>query len=687
MNSDSIKKKEVVFISEEEHMTTTTTATTTQDESPPLPSNKKFTRYFKLILPCLGYAIGYVNIWRFPYLCYKNGGAAFLIAYLTMLVSAGIPLFFMDLLLGQYASLGPAALFPELAPVFTGLGWSMFVAILLVTIYYNHVMAWSCYYAFSSFTSALPWSNCDNYFNSEDCVTHEELSDCTSKSLFYHNKTCLTIEEYCNIASAQSLNETYCIGGENGTDILLPEETVSRMSPAEDFYRNRLLRVTGKTWDDMGAMNWEIVGCLALAWALVCISMVKGIKTTKKVVYFIAVVPYVCLLILLVRGLTLEGAYDGIYSYTLNLNMTQLEDPLVWYDALTQLFFSLGIGFGVFITLSSYNNFKENCMRDAIAISIANSVTSFFWGLAVFSVLGFIAHEIGVPVVDVVHSGSGLAFIAFSTAVAEMPCPPFWSILFFVTLIALGIGSQFAFVETLATSLGDLFSFPKKRKPLLIAGSAIVCFLLGLPMCLEGGIYIFELLNVYAVGFSLLFIAFCEVIVVGYMYGFVRIASHIKKDMGIPLHQFFSDYWSVAWLCYTPLSIIALFGFGLYYAHPAGFGSYIFPEGIQGIGWLITATPIVPIPIGALYAIFRKGKKGKELISTTQDFCPAHLKNKETISPFNCVLDNRAFEPDSKSTENQSGEPSDVAEQESGSIEEPEGFTRTSSLNGAASNV
>ena len=59
------------------------------------------------------------NFWRFPYLCYKNGGGAFLIPYFTMLVICGMPIFFMELAFGQFASLGPIAIW-KVCPIFKG---------------------------------------------------------------------------------------------------------------------------------------------------------------------------------------------------------------------------------------------------------------------------------------------------------------------------------------------------------------------------------------------------------------------------------------------------------------------------------------------------------------------------------------------------------------------------------------
>lgn len=63
-----------------------------------------------------------------------------------------------------------------------------------------------------------------------------------------------------------------------------------------------MLGVTGKTWEDMGEMRWELVGCLALAWLIVYACMVKGVKSSGKVVYFTALFPYVVLIILFGRG-------------------------------------------------------------------------------------------------------------------------------------------------------------------------------------------------------------------------------------------------------------------------------------------------------------------------------------------------------------------------------------------------
>lgn len=125
-----------------------------------------------------------------------------------------------------------------------------------------------------------------------------------------------------------------------------------------------------------------------IAWTLVYMCMIKGIASSGKVVYVTATFPYLVLIVFFFRGITLKGAGDGL-RHLFTPKWHTILDPVVWLEAGTQIFFSLGLAFGGLIAFSSYNPVNNNCYRDALMVSLTNCFTSMFAGIVVFSVIGF----------------------------------------------------------------------------------------------------------------------------------------------------------------------------------------------------------------------------------------------------------------------------------------------------------
>ncbi|XP_055499435.1 sodium- and chloride-dependent neutral and basic amino acid transporter B(0+)-like [Leucoraja erinacea] len=539
------------------------------------------------LLSMIGYAVGLGNVWRFPYLAYKNGGGAFLIPYVIMLAFAGMPLFFLECSFGQFASLGPVAVW-KAVPILQGVGITMVLISTFVTIYYNCIIAYSLFYLFASFQSPLPWSDCFSWWGADEACSR------TSKDPFCNFTLDNGDIDIVNSTWLQANNVT-CT---NGSQIYVPHQ-----GPSEQYWDKVALRRTS-SMDETGQIVWYLALCLLLAWLIVGLALSKGIKSSGKVVYFTATFPYVVLIILLVRGATLEGAYKGIEFYIgRQSDISRLSDAEVWKDAATQIFYSLSVAWGGLTALSSYNKFHNNCYTDALIICVINCGTSVFAGFAIFSVLGHMAHIQDKLVSEVAKSGFGLAFIAYPEALAQLPVAPFWSILFFFMLVTLGLDSQFATIETILTALLD--QFPKvlqSKRIYLTAGICSIFFFLGLTCVSQAGIYWINILDHFCGGWGILVAAVVELIGISWIYGVNRFIKDIEMMIGEKSWIFWL-WWRLCWFFISPCLLTAILIWSLATFVPPTYGSIPYPTWGIALGWCMIIFCVIWIPIIAVVKI------------------------------------------------------------------------------------
>lgn len=510
------------------------------------------------LLSVIGFAVDLANVWRFPYLCYKNGGGAFLIPYILFLFIAGMPLFYMELALGQYNREGAATVW-KICPVFKGVGYTVIVIAFYVGFYYNVIIAWSLYYLFSSMTTELPWLNCGNPWNSENCT------------------------------DPQAINGSI-IG--NGTSY-----AKYKITPAAEYYERGVLRLhESKGIQDLGLPRWELTLCLVAVVFILYFSLWKGVKSSGKVVYITATMPYVVLFVLLIRGITLPGSMDGIRAY-LHIDLNRLNNLEVWIDAATQIFYSLGAGFGVLIAFASYNKFDNNCYRDALLTSTINCVTSFVSGFAIFSVLGYMAYKHQVKIEDVATEGAGLVFIIYPEAISTLPGSTFWAIVFFIMLLTLGIDSSMGGMEAVITGLADDFIILKRNRKLFTFATAGVTFLFALLCVTNGGIYVLTLLDKYAAGTSILFGVLIEAIGVSWFYGVDRFSEDIERMMGFKPGL----YWRICWKYVSPVFLLFVVIASTLTSSSLKYDEYVFPSWANVIGWALAMSSMLCVPVYALY--------------------------------------------------------------------------------------
>ncbi|KAL0983779.1 hypothetical protein UPYG_G00132700 [Umbra pygmaea] len=555
----------------------------------------------EFVLTVAGAIIGLGNIWRFPYLCYKNGGGAFLIPYLVYLVTCGIPLFILEMALGQYTSQGGITCWTKVCPLFVGMGYAAQVITIYGCITYIVILAWAFFYLFSSFTAELSWANCQNAWNTDACVTF------TTKNAS-SNWTSLT----------------------------------NTSSSVVEFWHHRVLQISGGI-ESLGPIRWELALCLLLAWVICYFCIWKGVRSTGKAVYFTATFPYVMLLVLLVRGVTLPGAIDGI-SYYMYPNPMRLADPQVWMDAGTQVFYSFAICLGYLTALGSYNKYDNNCYRDSFYLCLLNSGTSFVSGFAIFSILGYMAREQGVNISMVAESGPGLVFIVYPQAVSLLPCPQFWAVCFFAMIILLGLDSQFVGVESLMTSITDVYpNLIRKgyRRELLLLFLCCCFYLTGLVMVTEGGLYVIQLFDHYVCsGTTLLLLSICQSLSIGWIYGAERFCDNIEDMIGYRP----SSLVKYCWLYITPSIGTGTFVFSLLRYSPLKFNNtYVYPWWAYGLGWFLSMSSLSLIPVTMVYKLY--SSKGTfcqrlQMICRPSDDLPMMKKEMARLSALDHITEN-----------------------------------------------
>ncbi|XP_028399935.1 sodium- and chloride-dependent GABA transporter 1-like isoform X2 [Dendronephthya gigantea] len=547
---------------------------------------------FDFMLSIIGYCVGIGNVWRFPYLCFQNGGATFLIPYFLMLAFCGIPMMMSEFSLGQYLSLAPPTLFATICRMGRGIGFAMMLISYLVSIYYNVIICWSIIYLVSSFTSEVPWKNCDPEWASDKCSTVDE------------RRTFNDLKGNCTNGT-RWINSTYQVNCSTDASKLVASSL--------EYYNNHVLGKTDSI-DEIGDFRWKICLALFFAWTCVFLCLFKGVKTSGKVVWVTATMPYIVLFILFIRGVTLEGAGIGIEFY-LKPEWDKLWDAKVWVAAASQIFYSLGVGWGTVLVYGSYNKFNNNCVFDAILVSCINCGTSFFAGFVVFSVLGFISHQLNEDISNVATSGPGLAFNVYPEAISRLPISPLWAVLFFLMLFTLGLDSQFGTLECIITGITDEYSNKfSKHKTALIAFTCYSLFILGLPLCTGGGVYILNLMDYRCGGIAMIFVAFIEAIVVAWGYGADRLAGNVETMIGKRPPRYFV----ICWKFISPGLLFIILLSQIIQWERVTLDGYVYPEWTEGLGGLLAASSFLVLSGFAIYEIYHaQGSTLREKICNT----------------------------------------------------------------------
>ncbi|KAL3859741.1 hypothetical protein ACJMK2_009939 [Sinanodonta woodiana] len=521
----------------------------------------------------------------------NNDNWAFLIPYAIMIAVEGIPLFYLELAVGQRLRKGAIGSWNQISPYLVGIGIASAMVSFNVALYYNTIMAWCLIYLVQSFMNPLPWSTCPM---------------------------------------------------ETVGNVTIVNEECQRSGPTTYFWYRETLQIAPSI-DSPSVINWKLAVALLFAWLMVYLCVIKGIKSSGKVVYVTATFPYLVLIIFFFRGVTLKGFDKGL-EHLFVPEWKRLLDPVVWLDAATQIFYSFGLAFGCLIAFASYNPVRSNFVKEAIIVSIADFLTSIFTAVVVFSILGYkatMAYEdcldkqgvptnittLGKPVPIAAQNstcnfksfiedsavGTGMAFIVFTEAINQFPVAQLWSILFFLMLVTLGIDSLFGTLEGAITSINDLMLFPGVRKEIICSTVCLVSYFIALCFATSTGPYVFDLFDSYCANIPLLLIALSECLVISYKYGLQRFSDDIELMIGVRPNYFWMFCWRfagpIAMLVIFVASLIEMFNKGsVYGVWDANLGLTVtkqLPWWCQLIAAVLILSSLIFIPVMAFVKYFR----------------------------------------------------------------------------------
>ena len=345
-----------------------------------------------VLLTMIGVAVGLGNVWRFPYMVGRNGGAAFVVVYLVVVVVVGIPALMTEWALGRHTRRGPVGAFAAAGlPFGRTVGWFFFFVVAAASGYYSAVIGWVLYFALGSMAS---W-------------------------------------------------------------IRVPLDASAILPPASGF--------------DAGSFGLQAVGTVTVILATVAV-LSRGVRSgIERVSKIVTPLLFGALLLLIVRAVTLPGAWAGVEWYVLKMTPGDINAGVL-LAALGQAIFSLALGGTFMVVYGSYLPPGQDLRSGAIWTAVGDTGAGLLAGLAIFPAVFAFGLE---PA-----AGPALIFDTLPQVFEAMPWGSLFAVLFFVGLLGVAWLSVIVALEVLVAGLADTLGLPRRRA-IWVAGGGV--FLLSLP--------------------------------------------------------------------------------------------------------------------------------------------------------------------------------------------------------------
>jgi neurotransmitter:Na+ symporter, NSS family len=302
--------------------------------------------------------------------------------------------------------------------------------------------------------------------------------------------------------------------------------------------------------------SWNPVVYVVIVWAINFAVVFRGTRSIEAVTRWIVPVMWVCMLVLIVRGVTLPDGYHGAYLL-FNPDLAAMANPDVWRGAFSQIFFTLSLGFGIMTAYASYLPKDSDQVENTSTICFLNCGFEFIAGLAIFSL---------VFAFSVVPKASTLSMMFFVVpqGIASLPSMVVaFGVLFFFLLFIAGLTSSISLVEAFVAALIDKFGWKRTSS---LAFVVIACLggsiAFALPHVVDPtlssngtlGLSLLDLLDHWAFSYGLMITGLVECVLVGWVFGASKLRAIINDHSAVTVGRL----WEVLIKFVIPLILAAL---------------------------------------------------------------------------------------------------------------------------------
>jgi len=356
--------------------------------------------------------------------------------------------------------------------------------------------------------------------------------------------------------------------------------------------------------------TWWPLLFIVILWLINVYILKNGAQSIEKAVRIFVPTMWVFMLILAIRGITLNGGFNGV-MYLFTPDFEGIADPSVWRGAFSQMFFSLSLGMGTMTAYASYLPKNADQVNNSMLVSFLNCSFEFLAGIAIFSLLFVFA-------LNPAGSTLSLSFFVIPQGINELSSSPwivrFFGFLFYLLIVMAGVTSSISLIESPASALIDKLKITRTKALKLVGIPCMIGSLLfALPMVIDKGLTgdgtlgmtLLDITDHWVFNYSLLIVGLCEVLMIGWLFGAEKLREVINKYAKVKVGKWFVVL--IKYIIPTLLLVVIVTSLlnedGLYGS------SFDMP----GFSWLPLFIPLFWIITTLIFAYVLTNKKMKEI--------------------------------------------------------------------------